>query len=818
MSLTAKATTYRGVRIMESAPDKFMWNYDNKLNQSSSLDQAHTQIDSKMGTTVRAPKPEPEVRVESPPSPSNLGPSPPAPSEMVSAPIAPFVPVDEPTKTTFQGVMITRLSSGLYSFVLGGETYTRGDLGSAERAVGNVQAVAEQARRLEPFVPKLDEVQKKAAQSNVEATAALIRTQEYIREIDSAIGDYKQAIVDAQTALDDATANMNDIRDTRLQYTPESYTEYKVNYNQYKADVEDAIKKYSGQVQFLEFGKVAEGERVEELETWRTEYQQWTRDYGTQKYESWRVNEAFDSLKDAGVLSEKDDVTSVTAEYYDLTPSQLVAVTILGVDVDQWKSDTDTQLVQIEEINNTLDSLSSTGVIKQDGDSYSLIKPVWELTDKEFAQAEEVGFDIEPFEVPESADVFGTGTEIPFSGETKVVDGKEQYLFSTPDGGGRWLTKEQIYTGNIALSPTRTRVSLETKQLRALINERDKYRKGSAEWDAWNKKVNEYEYIPFEPVQLAAVGVSPATTISPATIVSPTSVEDLILQAHISGLDKAKSEVLGQLQTSSITITEANELLAGLEGAHGAWYSGFVESGATDKEVEEFTDARANESAKQLEATISTLLSMEVAGDISHEQMLDLVESYSAQQLEDVSKIISGKDLLIGQSGLSIDFDYGDTKTKYLVEYDVGHETTSKTFATELEAQAFIDSLPQRKEFKVRASWTDESGKNRSRLFYTNEEAEAFTDSLKLTETPSQVWTVKTVDSSGVSTDTTFDSAERAHRYMESQYVGLTQAEMDQQSAFYKLQNQGVINTVTNDAGEAEYTPNTPSNRFKNRR
>ncbi len=142
----------------------------------------------------------------------------------------------------------------------------------------------------------------------------------------------------------------------------------------------------------------------------------------------------------------------------------------------------------------------------------------------------------------------------------------------------------------------------------------------------------------------------PAPPLLP--VVESTSADDLVLQARLSGLQQSLEDQLRLLSEGKITPAELARRKEVLESGHLEWFTGFEETGATLDETKLITEARAAESAAQVEETVKQILTLEAKGDITHEQSLVATEQIQEVQREEVKKILSGEDVLASESGL----------------------------------------------------------------------------------------------------------------------------------------------------------------------
>jgi len=138
----------------------------------------------------------------------------------------------------------------------------------------------------------------------------------------------------------------------------------------------------------------------------------------------------------------------------------------------------------------------------------------------------------------------------------------------------------------------------------------------------------------------------------------PTSASELVLKARVSGVTSSIEEQLQLFAEGKITQEQLVARKEAIEKAHLGWYTGFEETGATPEEAQAIITVRAGESAARLESTVKQILTMEATGEITHEQSVATIEHYQEEQLEEVRGIISGEDVLAGESRLSIGYRF----------------------------------------------------------------------------------------------------------------------------------------------------------------
>jgi len=184
---------------------------------------------------------------------------------------------------------------------------------------------------------------------------------------------------------------------------------------------------------------------------------------------------------------------------------------------------------------------------------------------------------------------------------------------------------------------------------------------------------------------------------------SPTSINDLIAQAHTTGVEQAREDILARYAAGKISKSEMDATLADLNEAHLEWMKRFKESGPSEEEIKQFTEARAAEQAAVTEATVKAILGMEAAGEITHEQSIEAIKHLEAENVEKVKEILSGEDVHAGESKLSAPPPIAPSKLRTIDEIVTESRVTGYENALAEQLRLWGEGKISKEEFNRRA-------------------------------------------------------------------------------------------------------------------
>lgn len=280
------------------------------------------------------------------------------------------------------------------------------------------------------------------------------------------------------------------------------------------------------------------------------------------------------------------------------------------------------------------------------------------------------------------------------------------------------------------------------------------------------------------------IGIRRPITPSAPPFVPATSPSDLVLQSRLAGLEQSVQDQLKLFSEGSISEVEFDARKKALEDAHLDWYTNFQTSGATGAETASVIEARAVESAAQVQSQVEQILAMEVGGEISHEQSVEAVKRVQEIQREDVRKILSGEDVKAGESGLVVGYRFPSMITGV------------PSVDAELRPVDFVEGPKPIRTFLVTVKNPVTGVAIQTEEFTSLMEAQEFISSLSSVPSipeSSMTYSVGVMDpDTGTMRTETFDTPEAAHRYAEVFRV-VPQEQLDQQSALRRLTEDNIV-------------------------
>ncbi|MBW2672005.1 MAG: hypothetical protein JRD89_01150 [Deltaproteobacteria bacterium] len=183
------------------------------------------------------------------------------------------------------------------------------------------------------------------------------------------------------------------------------------------------------------------------------------------------------------------------------------------------------------------------------------------------------------------------------------------------------------------------------------------------------------------------------------------TIDDLVRESRVKGLKASIEEQMRLWAAGEITEEEFLRRKKALEDAHLEWAKGAEERGwkATEEEREEAKSIVREVKIQQTKEQIKQILDMMARGEITHDQGVAAIENIEKEHLEWAKKAEKGEPPVPEGLELVAGYTFVEPPKQYVVTYTENGVEKKKTFSSEDEARAFISLLEQKEAARIAA-------------------------------------------------------------------------------------------------------------------